>query len=309
MTKDSGREQMVNKLNLFVIIFLVSLLAACGQDKAIEEVVLVTVTAVPVSPTSISQSPTLTPTPSATATTIPTPTPPPSATATTTPIPILTPLPTFAPEELETAVADLLANPMNCDVPCWWGAIPGNTTVIEVQQFLALYTFTDLVNDDPAHIEIRLFYDDNQSYFHVRYTFDNEILKIAFSEMGPPLKEILRKYGQPDEVWLRVVSFEGLLVRLNLVYLQKGMSVGYVVDGNIQDGNVIACFTDEETGRVLLLAPNTAISYKDFPTIFEEDRRYLPLEEATGLTTEEFMQQFSDPNQPQCIETPTELWE
>ena len=48
---------------------------------------------------------------------------------------------------------------------------------------------------------------------------------------------------------------------------------------------------------------------RDFTPIFELDRRYLSLEEATSLTMDDFMQQFSDPTQPQCIETPIELWE
>jgi hypothetical protein len=61
-------------------------------------------------------------------------------------IPTLTPLPTFAPEELETAVADLLANPMNCDVPCWWGAIPNDTTFFEIYQFLELHQLTDYIS-------------------------------------------------------------------------------------------------------------------------------------------------------------------
>ncbi|MCZ7670518.1 MAG: hypothetical protein M5U34_26890 [Chloroflexi bacterium] len=35
-----------------------------------------------------------------------------------------TPLPTLEGKELELAVAELLASPMNCDVPCWWGSHP-----------------------------------------------------------------------------------------------------------------------------------------------------------------------------------------
>ena len=305
---------MAHKLGLLVFVFLAGLLTACGQNEMVEDVVLITVTAV--SPTTISP----TQKPSATATTIPTTTPTqtPAASATATTIPTLTPLPTFAPDELETAVADLLANPMNCDVPCWWGAIPGKTTIDEIKHSLAPYNF-DIseyeYEDNGKPISVLILgigHDEESNDFNIRmgYGFTNSSLfdVLAYSSS---VFEILAKYGQPDEIWLETMSFkrEDLPTRLNLVYLQKGMAVGYVVDGDIQDENVIACFTDEETGRVRLLAPNTAISYKDFPTIFEKDRRYLPLEEATDLTIAEFMEQFSDPTKPQCLETPTELWD
>ena len=299
---------MMNKMRLFAVIILVSLLAACGQQEAVEMETAVSSTTI--SPTT---------TPSATATTIPTETPTqtPAATATATTIPTLTPLPTFAPEELETAVADLLANPMNCDVPCWWGAIPGETTVFEVQQYLASYQFTDYWYDKtqiPDYIELWFdhYVNENHFYFPIRYAFENHVLKTIYSGQSPQLHQILNFYGSPDEIWLSTVSFvreEDLFLRLNLVYFQESMAVGYVINGNIQDASVMACFTDEESGRLLLLIPNSATSYKDFPTIFEKDRRYLPLEEATDLTIAEFMEQFSDPTQPQCLETPTELWE
>ncbi len=87
------------------------------------------------------------------------------------------------------------------------------------------------------------------------------------------------------------------------------MAVGYVVDGDIQDNEAIGCFTDDETGYLRLIARYTATSHEDFSPIFEEDRRYLPIEEATGLTREDFMQRFTGSTQPHCLETPAELWE
>lgn len=266
-------------------------------------------------------------TPDATATAIPEPMPsattapetatpfPPSATP-TPPIITLTPLPTFAAAELEMAIAELLANPMNCDVPCWWGAIPNETTAFEVQQFLNRYQFTDYqrdANQVPDYIELWFGYDEtvNQFDFRVMYSFENIVLKTVIAEYSPPPVEILRRFGPPEEVWLETMSFERetLPFRLNLVYLQKGMAVGYVVDGDIQDNLTIGCFANEETGHLRLIVPDTATSYKDFPIIFEEDRRYLPLEEATDLTIDDFMQRFLDPTQPHCLETPVDLWE
>ncbi len=87
------------------------------------------------------------------------------------------------------------------------------------------------------------------------------------------------------------------------------MAIGYVTDGIVENGMFKGCFSDEETGLLRLLVPGTATSYKDFSPIFEKDGRYLQFEEATDWAMDDFMQQFSDPTQPQCIETPIELWE
>lgn len=223
----------------------------------------------------------------------------------------LTPLPTLAAEELEAAVAELLANPMDCDVPCWWGAIPNETTDSEIQQFIAQYHFTDYKSDDSDHINLRIDYNENGNplYFPVRYSFENHLLKIVFSGQSPPLNKILAKYGEPDEVWLEAdLHASDTLMRLNLIYLQDGMAVGYVANSDVEDDVVTGCFADEETGIVRLNSLDNSTSYKDFSPVFEADRLYLPLEKATDLTIEDFIQQFSDPTQPHCIETPTELW-
>lgn len=246
---------------------------------------------------------------------------PPMTPSATLPAPIvaaetLTRLPTLTGEALEAAMAELLTNPMYCEVPCWWGAIPSETMVFEVQQFLALYQFTDykhVENQVPDYIDVGIGFNENENHpdFRVEYYFENNLLKIVFSERSPLLHDILEKYGKPDEVWLETMSFEreeDLPVRLNLIYLQAGIAVGYVVDGNIQDGVVTGCFADDEVGLLQLNAPGSSTNYRDFGGVFEEDRRYLSLVEATGLTIEDFIQRFSDPTQPQCIETPAELW-
>ena len=240
---------------------------------------------------------------------------PPSATPTIVEV-TLTPLPTLEGEQLELAVAELLTAPMNCDVPCWWGAIPGITSLNEIKHSVSPYNFDIYEYEEGGevvHLLLGIGYIEAQGDFEVRivYNFSHSILT-GITAFSSTISEILNKYGQPDEVWLETIAEEyqgSLPVRLNMVYLEMGMAVGYVVDGDHQDDVVTGCFADQEMGRLRLIAPNTAISYNDFLPIFEADRHYLLLEEATGLTMDEFMQAFSDPTNPQCIETPAELWE
>jgi hypothetical protein len=197
-----------------------------------------------------------------------------------------------------------------------WGQ-PGRSTLIAwadlaIVQVIKQRTAEGL-NQVPDYIDVGIGFNENENHpdFRVEYYFENNLLKIVFSERSPLLHDILEKYGKPDEVWLETMSFEreeDLPVRLNLIYLQAGIAVGYVVDGNIQDGVVTGCFADDEVGLLQLNAPGSSTNYRDFGGVFEEDRRYLSLVEATGLTIEDFIQRFSDPTQPQCIETPAELW-
>jgi hypothetical protein len=225
----------------------------------------------------------------------------------------LTPLPTLEGEALESSVAELLAKPMNCDVPCWWGAVPNETTVFEIQQLLALYQFEDYYRRDddynqiPDYIEV--WFTEDKFDFRVMYSFQNDILQTVFSEQSPPLYEMLKRYGKPDEVWLATgITPLPIPIRLNLVYYQEGMAFGYVADGTIQNNVITGCFASNKTGHLRLIPPNSATSYMVFPKIFFSDFLYLPLTEATDITMDDFMQHFSDPTQPQCIETPADLW-
>ena len=225
-----------------------------------------------------------------------------------------TPLPTLEGKELELAVAELLANPMNCDVPCWWGAIPGITSFNEIKHTIFPYNFHVSEYEEGREVVYLLLetgYVEEQGNYEIGivYNFSDSIL-VGVTAYSPSISEVLAKYGQPDEVWLATgITPAPILVRLNLVYLQEGMAFGYVTDGDAKSGMFKGCFSDEATGLLRLLVPDDATNYRDFSKIFEEDRRYLPLEEATDLTMDDFMQRFSDPTEPQCIETPIELWE
>lgn len=225
----------------------------------------------------------------------------------------LTPLPTLAADELEAAVAELLANPMNCDVPCWWGAVPGTTKIEEIKHFLSPYNF-DIVEyevEGQTYLRVGIGYVKERNDFEeiIVYGFSDSVLT-GVTAYTPSIADILTKFGQPDEIWLSTgITPVPIPVRLNLVYYQEGMAVGYVVDGFVENHMFNGCFAAEEKGSLRLILPHSATSYEAFPTIFEDDRRYLPLEEATSLTMEDFMQRFSDPSQPQCIETPIEIWD
>ena len=207
---------------------------------------------------------------------------------------------------------------MNCDVPCWWGAIPGTTSLNEVKYTVSPYNFDmfEFVDGQLTILRLGVGYIEENNDFEIRigYRFFNSILTTVLA-YSPPIPELLAKYGPPNEIWFSAMNDPRQwppLVWFTIIYLEKGIGVGYVVDGAIQGSIVIGCVANADTERLRrlrLVIPNSATSYKDFPGTFDEERFYLPLEEATGLTVADFMQRFSDPTQPQCIETPTDLWD
>lgn len=300
-------------LGVLVMLSLVS--CQVGEETAVAN------TQTPVTtPTALAAVSTATLTPTATMEATPLPT----ATATQTPVVTLTPLPTFAPDELETAVADLLANPMNCDVPCWWGAIPDETTFFEIHQFLELHQLTDYMRylsqeapNDRFELLMGYYNDENgdgRYDFRVSYGFQNDVLTSLVSGHAPLISDVIEKFGQPDEILISAsndVRTWPPLIKIYLVYLQESMALGYVTVGDVQSDLVKACFADE-MGFIHLKQPNSVTHrtlYEDFSMFYPEDNLYFPLEEATGLTMKDFMEDFSDPTQSQCIETPIGLWE
>jgi hypothetical protein len=242
-------------------------------------------------------------------------TPLPTLVPSTVALATLTPLPTLEGEELKAVIEELLVNPMDCDVPCWWGAIPGVTNISEIEHAISPYA-SDIFkyNDEEGNVYIRL----GIKYIEVRndfeivivYRFSNLILS-GVTAISPQISEVLTRYGLPDEVWLSgMTDPRGPSISMNMLYFKAGMGVHYTIDSNFQDDNkLMGCFASKETGILRLVTPNSVTDYKALSPNFEQDRRYLPLEQATNLTMDEFMERFSDPTQPLCIETPAELWE
>lgn len=109
---------------------------------------------------------TSTPTPFQTRTDFPSPTvnpptitPAPAPTAT----PTLTPPATLEPEQAKEALRTLLAEPVDCAAPCFWGILPGQTTFGEAKNIFAHFGLTlEYTNT----LEGKQFYESS-------YEFDN----------------------------------------------------------------------------------------------------------------------------------------
>lgn len=302
-------------------LWLTLMLASCQrQNTPIAPPTTVPIAIVPTAEATLA--PSMTPiAPTATATILAVtatiaPTATPSLTPTPRLAPTLTPLPTLTGEELEIALENLLANPMNCDVPCWWGAIPGITQIGEFKHQLDPYNFDMYEYQDYefSYLRLGIGYVEERNDFAIRigYRFSGTLLS-GVSAYAIPIADVLARYGQPDEIWFTsedVLREEFLLMRLNLVYFGKGIVAGYLLHGTVENEVATTCLNwENDRGSLRLVVPNTITNYQDFSPIFERDRRYLPLAEATSITVEEFMEMFSNPDAEHCLQTPISLWQ
>ena len=96
-------------------------------------------------PTLALSSSTLIPSATSVTSTPPPPPPPP------TPLPSAThtPIPTLAVNAARTYVENMLATNGNCELPCWWGIVPGQSKWIDVtNQFTEIGFHRDILSSD-----------------------------------------------------------------------------------------------------------------------------------------------------------------
>jgi len=329
MVKNGTLEALALSALLFIC-------TGCSNDRNMEP------TALPPSATAIAAAvevaDTATPRPSSTATpsAAPTETATAIATATSTPSPLPPPtvtptaFPTLSPEMAEAFLADFLLHGSECPLPCWWDAIPGQTSWVSIEPFLRSLT-TDISRHGTAFmppplvgywVTLNVPLDIHPlGHFVIGYLVNDGIIETISARLGTApaysLDTILSQYGPPSEVWLDTMSEprEGSLpFGLYLHYQQQGFFVSFREEATLVGERVIGCFEPDrlnESPYLFLWDPKQNLSYREVLERVESGdlwRFRLPLEEATGLSLAEFTAIYSDPANGLCIETPAELW-
>lgn len=278
-----------------------------------------------------------TPSPTATPITIPTHRPTLSPTATRIPTPTLTPAPTLSAEVREAYVEELLMTNAGCKLPCWWGIVPGETTWVDAERFL-------------AHIGVRIISnaDSSGNVFHETGGFDfkpgistsidfwehkgvvesiqiqtdsclPENFKAVWTSYSP--EQVISTYGQSSRVWVQTFAApnelpygDTMAYDLWLFYDELGFVIRY--EGQARYEPVYRlCPTFEEGGN-LGLGLEMYLQSPANPRPLEElvgERMGIPesihsIEEAAGLSVEDFCALFTRGEGPICLETPRDIW-
>lgn len=241
-----------------------------------EEVGLSTTTLEP-SPT-IAALPTFTPeaTQTVTATIMPSPT----RTLTPTATPTITPLPTLSIVEEGNLLSMLMANNGGCELPCWWGVVPGETTSQEgrdkfVSQGIAHWSVTS----DNAFATIGLGYPSQDNLSHsqdvfVWFALKNNVTQYIRVEAAYKYKEsqnvfrqdwsqyklsaILDRYGVPSHVRL---FHEGNSPydTIGVSYMSLGIEIRYeILPESFESNRVCADMERTDVINLTLFPPERA---------------------------------------------------
>ena len=268
-----------------------------------------TMTPIPDTPTSTPIPPTLTPT-----TRPATATPRPTATATLT------------AEQINANLLELMMTNGGCELPCWWGFIPGETLLDAAQErLLALggRVHVELANlgrdqgvgitfesDDGLIQTINVgsylsSEEDKEQYIQVWQTYD---LTTMLDDYGPPSQVLIYRPFQPEPGQ----PFYHLL----LFYEQSGFALEYFGDAEIlmlDEGRYRACLGIADTWQVELflyqpeqidniferVLPASSISYiADPDTVYE----IISWPQATGMSLDAFYEMFHAPEGNTCLE-------
>lgn len=314
------------KLNRHWAVMVVGVLLLAGCLSEQENVLEVTKTAEPTSVALVTPTATATATPTtvvipthtatSTATNTPTKTkfPP-----TSTPTPTTTPAPTLSAIEEGEFLSALLSGNAGCELPCWWGVTPGQTSIQAARDLFASQGIDDwTVSFDGTYVIIGLGYPRNDGYHShhvlVEFRLKRDIVQIVSVDGGNRGEEfrplfirdwqlysplaMLNRYDLPTYIEFAPVE-NSPYYRLKLIYASLGVMISYIVPfEHLNDEEVRVCFNLEVVDYIYmtLFTPDAENStpYPVDDSIFWEV--------ATGLNREAFRQMFSDNSTPPCVE-------
>lgn len=276
------------------------------------------------------------PQPSETATWTPTPTATPSLAPTIT----WTPLPILSAQQAPAKIQDLLDTNGGCELPCWWGITPSETTWLEALHFLSPFIL-DLEQSDPytrvedgeshTYQEIQFYYKLPGNAPNGRMTLgvkDGIVFGMTVYPLGAEFKyqlhQLLALLGPPKQVLVNAQSSSPISelppTVLALDYSDIGVWALYGYTPNQERENLVVCpksslgrvsIYDNLGGRLHLFDPKTENSNT---LTFEEYANTVggftakKLEDVTNMTVESFYNTFIDPQSKACLETPADLW-
>jgi hypothetical protein len=257
----------------------------------------------------------------------------PASSPTPTLVPTLTPLPTLTGEQALAFVAHMQETNGNCELPCWWGITPGETTGLTARQILSplreqMKFFIEYLGGSEARYELQL-----KEYNHIRIELimRDEVQPIdeiwVFSSIPDEDKstlyyeswrqyyvsELFARLGEPSDVWLGFGLHTGdhderplekipYFYELYVFYSDLGLIVRYA--GPAIDGNPSrACLSFEQLREMLMFIRQRSKGPLVGPP-WEPFTNARPISEVTHLSVEAFYEMVKNAKEPVCIESP-----
>ena len=329
------------QFSLILILIFLSL-TGCNPSStpttSLSEHLPVTSTPTPVqslTPQPSTQTITITPT------TVPSKTQRPTPSTTSTALPSPTLGPTMTNEELKGFLLNQLNPAVDCQLPCWWGAYPGQTTWDEIRDFFLTNGLLPKQFYDTENVQIGVEDKDSKTGFGLIYlinyhksprvieaisvgaklgsrdriTYNHPDYYKRFA--GYTLPSILTNLGKPTgvKVFATQTAIESGEYPFDIVldYPEQGVSISYEGFTKMSGDQFQLC--PQDTFFTLYLwSPH----YSDMSLVnngrgryfipWEYLPRYKDVEDASGMTLDEFYSKFQDQGNQNCLIAPINIW-
>ena len=237
--------------------------------------------------------------------------------------------PTLSTEEALRRIKEFYKDNGVCNLPCWWGIVPGETMWEQAKQLLGPLGimkndyFEAFVPREMDPLKGPLPIDYVFGNVDARFYVDNNVVRVinvnsrwVNQSFDYSLSGILNVWGTPDEIWFTLYpeSVTGTPhYDLYLLYSHKGMvmSRGFAsVSGNLMTICPQKVLTyDGIPPWFMLWSSEEDVSFSDeseilthFKTTFGEV--FVQLENATDTSKDQFYEIYSKPNPSKCLDVP-----
>ena len=260
---------------------------------------------------------------------------------TTVIVPFPTEIATLPLQDGMVTIEDLMKTNMGCNLPCFWGIIPGVTGWETAEKFLQTIGATvGNIETSPGinyHSVVfeneNLTLGDNFGFYEIANTVDTILASgnlfgstrnvkdfISLWDSYSP-KKIITNYGIPSRVLLSSVFAIGYGDNdrrgyiLWIFYDHLGLLIRY--DGTVADLPIYhICPLFQEEGNITridltLQNPSNSTPLELHDSILAKlsvSRKIIPIEEASGINTEDFYNLFVNEESQSCFDTLREIW-
>jgi len=234
-------------------------------------------------------------------------------------------LPTLPADEAWELIVELQNTNNGCQLPCYWGFIPGKTLWADAEKFLA--TFADEISvsntDDLFIAEVSLSLPKEialHPFLRQAYAVKNGAIDMIEVQAGDTpsysLSTFLNTYGPPGEIW---IAPQGeLVLDYHLFYPQKGILAVYTAGlVTVTDEYVLVCPRNESNPLLVLWSPdveksflNDLINHTTLLGHVDPSELFLfhKIEEVTDIDVVSFYDLYMVSDATACFQIPLDRW-
>lgn len=241
--------------------------------------------------------------------------------------------PTRTISEREDYVRKMLNPTANCQPPCWWGLTPGLTSWQETQEFFrGLNAPIDWISQKRYGVNtvinqfrsIKILLEENDSLLENILIIGDQSSFASIEDFpsywkGYSPESVLNAYGPPTRVLLWTHPLRrGSRHPYSLLIIYDGQGFVIYYAGFTKYDQVIKIYPrlGEQNNiglvKIFLQSERSSLPLEHMAEWEYSDKilnGMLPIDEATGMSIEEFYKMFTTENQSGCVETPAKIWE